>query len=112
KRLPVRFDLHREFRYDCATPAADFLGERAIFGRIQLRQSRPNDRDRAPFCCQRALMRGRIDSARQTANHSQPRVSKLVGELFRALTTVVSGATRADDPDRVLIALMNCAPTV
>src|SRR5438067_2028429 len=40
-------------------------------------------------------MSSRINAARQSANHGEPRVSKLVGELFRRFRPVMGGAARA-----------------
>ena len=49
-------------------------------------------------------MSSRINTARQTANHSQPRVSKLIGELLGRFRAVMRGASRTDNADGVMIA--------
>src|SRR5205085_7119220 len=73
---------------------------------------RTNDRDGAAFRRERALMRGGVDSARKSADHSQPRVSELIRQFFCRLTPVMGRATRANDADGVMVALLNFAPNV
>src|SRR5438270_7605973 len=57
-------------------------------------------------------MCGRIDAARETADHGQSGISQLIGELIRGLAAVVSRAARADNADRMMIALLNFTPPV
>src|SRR2546423_7655878 len=57
-------------------------------------------------------MRGGVDSARKTADHSQPRVCELIRQFFCRLTPVMGRATRANDADGVMVALLNFAPNV
>src|SRR5260370_7513966 len=57
-------------------------------------------------------MRCRIDSARQTADYSQTGIRQLIREFFRRLAPVMSRAARADDSERVMIALLNFAPDI
>src|SRR5207248_10448851 len=57
-------------------------------------------------------MSSRINTARQTANHSQPRVSKLIGELLGRFRAVMRGASRTDNADGVMIGIEEFAPDV
>ena len=57
-------------------------------------------------------MSSRINAARQSANHGEPRVSKLVGELFGRFRPVMGGASRADNADGVIITVHEFAPDV
>src|SRR5205807_4082169 len=64
------------------------------------------------FRRKRALMSSSINASRQSANHGQPRVSKLVGELLGRFHPVMRGASCPDDANRVMIALVEFAPDV
>ena len=57
-------------------------------------------------------MSSRINAARQSANHGEPRVSKLVGEFFGRFCPVMGGASRADNADSVMIAVLEFAPDI
>src|SRR5204862_2506048 len=57
-------------------------------------------------------MRCRIDSARQTTDYSQTGIRQLICEFFRRLAPVMSRVARADDSERVMIALLNFAPDI
>src|SRR5438067_1940819 len=53
-----------------------------------------------------------VDPAGKSTDYSQSRVSQLVGQLLRRLRSVVRGASRADDANGVMIALLQFAPNV
>src|SRR5262245_56966980 len=57
-------------------------------------------------------MRGGVDSTRETADDGQPRISEFVGEFFCRLVSIMRRPARADDADRVMIALLNFAPNI
>src|SRR4030088_1805192 len=103
--LPVRFNFHGELRYDRAVCVEDFFSEGAVFGRIQLRQTGTDHCDGAPFGSERALMRGRVDPARQPADYSQTSVGDLIGKFLGRFRAVMGGAARTDDCDSVMVAL-------
>ena len=112
KRLAVGLDLHRKFGNDCAIAAANFLRKRGVLRRIKFRQTGTDHGDRAALRCQRALMRGGVDSARQTADDSEARIGELIGKFLGGFHPVMRRAPRADDSDGVLIALGQFAPNV
>src|SRR5947209_11834053 len=58
------------------------------------------------------MVRGGVDSARQTADHSQTGVCQLIGQLLRGFISVMSRPPRADDPYCMVIALLNFTPNV
>src|SRR5262245_40393452 len=57
-------------------------------------------------------MSSRVNAARQSANYGEPRVSELVGELLGRFRSVMGGASRPDNADRVMIAVEKFAPDV
>ena len=57
-------------------------------------------------------MGARVDPARQAANHGQTSISYLVGELFSGLSSVMGGAARTDNANRVIVALLKVTPNV
>ena len=95
KCLAIGLDLHREFGNDRAVAVADFFRERGILRRIKIRQAGTDDRDGATFRGERALMRGGVDPARETADDREAGVSELVGKLLRA-TPCRNGVVRRE----------------
>src|SRR4029077_5628169 len=93
-------------------PAANFLRQRPVLRRIKFGQSGADHRNGTTFRGERALVSSRINAARQSANHGEPRVSKLVGELLGRFRAVMGGASRADNADSMIIALVEFAPDV
>src|SRR5438132_1607728 len=57
-------------------------------------------------------MRGSVDPARESTDHRQSGISQLICEFFCRLVAVMRSATRADNPDCMLIALLKFAPNV
>ena len=57
-------------------------------------------------------MRGRVDAARQTADHCQTGVRDLIRKLLRRFGSIVRRPPGADDPDGVIVALLKFTPDV
>src|SRR5262245_65691673 len=57
-------------------------------------------------------MSSRINATRQAANDGQSRVSKLIGELLGRFRAVMSGASRTDNSDGMMIAVQEFAADV
>src|ERR1041385_3895002 len=112
KGLTIGLNRHREFGNDRAVAAPDLLCEGSVLRRIKFAQPRSDDCDRSPFRGQRSLMRSGIDATRQAADHSQSGVGKLIREFLRAFCAVMSGATRTNHPDAMLIAFGQFTPNV
>src|SRR5262249_16391967 len=83
-----------------------------ILGWIQFGQSRADNRDGAAFSSERTLMSSRINAPRQSANHRQPCVRKLIGEFLGRFCSVMCSASRADNIDRVMIAVLKFSQDV
>jgi hypothetical protein len=69
-------------------------------------------RDRAALRRQRALVRGSVDAARETADDGETGIRQLVGKLLRRLAAVMSGAPRTNHSNRVLIPLRQFSPDI
>ena len=57
-------------------------------------------------------MRSSVDPARESTDHRQSDVGKLIREFFRGFAPIVRRATRTDDAERMMIALLKFAPHV
>src|SRR4029079_1286911 len=53
-----------------------------------------------------------VNAACKSANHGQPRISKLVGEFLRGFCPVMCCAPRADNADGMMIASQEFAPDI
>src|SRR5260370_2231952 len=53
-----------------------------------------------------------MDSTRHPGEYSQTGRGQVIREFFRRLAPVMSRAARADDSERVMIALLNFAPDI
>src|SRR5438045_2130544 len=57
-------------------------------------------------------MRGGVDPASQPADYRQAGIGKLVSEFLGRFSSIMGGATRANDADGVMIALLQFAPDI
>ena len=71
KGLAIGLDCHGKLGNDRAVAAADFVGQTRILRWIKFHQTGTNDRNRASFRGQCALMGGCVDAARQTADDGE-----------------------------------------
>ena len=62
------------------------------------------------LCRQRALVRGRIDAASAAADHRDPKISELIGQLARDFDAVMGRHSRADQRNRVFVLRLSARP--
>ena len=112
KSLAIRLNFHRELGDDGAISSTNFVGQGAILRRIQLGQAGADRGNCATLGGERALMSSGVDPSGETAHHGQAGVGYLVCEFLGRFGAVMRGAARADNSDRMLIALLYFAPNI